>query len=106
MSATLLNPTVLVNTYNAEQKRSLLLALVLDVLSTSKGAPVFVVNADNKTLALLLPARDATTEYHGGGNTLSYLLELQRRALTPDQSITWPEMRSHLAVELGVENPN
>lgn len=96
------DPAAMLQSWNAEQKQRLLAVLAADLLQNGLKRPYAVKNAEQKPIAYLYPAFDPDHEFDGGF-PLAYFFELQRRALTPDDSVPWSVMQSRLEKALDRE---
>jgi hypothetical protein len=94
------NPLDALAGWSLEDKKRLLVALTRELGANSANHIVAVTDDSGTPLVYLLSVRDASTEY-GAEWTVGYLLELQRRAATLDNSAPWSDVRGRLASGLG-----
>ncbi len=98
------NPKDVLQSWSREEKEKLLALLAADLLQHDMERPFAVVNSEQKPIAYLYPAFDPAHEF-GGGYSLAYFFELQRRALTIEDAVPWSEFRSLLSSDLDLERP-
>jgi len=94
------NPLDAVAGWSFEDKKRLLVALTRELGANSANRIVAVTDDSGTPLVYLLPLHDTAAEY-GAEWTVAYLLELQRRAATLDNSAPWSDFRDRLASGLG-----
>jgi hypothetical protein len=104
MNAVPENPLTLLDGWSLSEKRRMWAALTREMVAANPGGVTAVNDDADRPVAYVLPAHDPTTEY-GSDWTVGYLLELQRRAATADDSAPWSDVRGRLASGLGLENP-
>jgi hypothetical protein len=95
------NPLAAVADWSLQDKKRLLAALTRELGANNPGGVVSVTENGDTPMVYLLPAHDPAAEY-GTEWTVGYLLELQRRAATLDDSAPWSDVRGRLASALGL----
>jgi hypothetical protein len=98
------NPMAAVADWSSQDKKRLWAALTRELAAGAPGGVVPLTDDTGTPLAYVLPAHDPAAEY-GAEWTVGYLLELQRRAATPDDSAPWSDARGRLASGLGLGTP-
>ena len=104
MSPTVNNPIAAVADWSSQDKRRLWAALTRELAADAPGGVVPLTDDAGTPLVYVLPAHDPAAEY-GAEWTVGYLLELQRRAATLDDSAPWSDVRGRLASGLGLGTP-
>lgn len=104
MNPTLDNPMAAVADWSLQDKKRLWAALTRELAAAAPAGVVPLTDDAGIALAYVLPAHDPDAEY-GAEWTAGYLLELQRRAATPDDSAPWSNVRGRLASGLGLGTP-
>jgi hypothetical protein len=98
------NPLAALAGWSPQDKKRLLAALTRELAAEAPGGVVPVTDDAGNPVVYLLPAHDPAAEY-GAEWTVGYLLELQRRAATLDDSAPWSDVRGRLATGLGLGTP-
>lgn len=98
------NPLAAVAGWSPQDKRRLWAALTRELAGSAPAGVVPVTDEADAPVAYVLPAHDPAAEY-GAGWTVGYLLELQRRAATLEDSSPWSAVRGRLASGLGLGSP-
>jgi hypothetical protein len=104
MNPTMDNPLAAVADWSSQVKKRLWAALTRELAAGAPGGVLPLTDDTGTPLAYVLPAHDPAAEY-GTEWTAGYLLELQRRAATPDESDPWLDVRGRLASGLGLGTP-